>query len=166
MYHIKVNNKDQYDVELDRNSISINNEISPIAFEQLDASNYHAILNNKSYSIECVMIDHENKNVQLKVNGNLYQCNIKDQFDDLLKQLGLDNLSAKKINEVKAPMPGLVLKVLLNEGESFQKGDNLIVLEAMKMENILKAPSDGTIKQIKVKPGDKVEKNEVLISLV
>lgn len=165
MYHISVNNKTQYDVELSKDSISINNTNSPITFEKLNASNYHVLLNNKSYSIECVSVDYDAKSLQLKVNGRLYQCSIKDQFDDLLKQLGLDNLNTKKINEVKAPMPGLVLKVLLEEGQSFQKGDNLIVLEAMKMENILKAPSDGVVKNIKVKSGDKVEKNEVLITL-
>ena len=62
-------------------------------------------------------------------------------------------------------MPGLVLKVLVNEGQEFKKGDNLLVLEAMKMENILKAPVDGTVKGIKIKAGDKVEKNEVLLLL-
>jgi biotin carboxyl carrier protein len=62
-------------------------------------------------------------------------------------------------------MPGLVLKVLVTEGQEFKKGDNLLVLEAMKMENILKAPTDGIVKSIKIKPGDKVDKNEVLLLL-
>jgi biotin carboxyl carrier protein len=99
------------------------------------------------------------------VNNRIYDCEIKDQFDDLLKSLGLDNLNAKKINDIKAPMPGLVLKVLVTEGQEFKKGDNLLVLEAMKMENILKAPTDGIVKSIKIKPGDKVDKNEVLLLL-
>jgi biotin carboxyl carrier protein len=62
-------------------------------------------------------------------------------------------------------MPGLVLKVLVEEGKEFKKGDNLLILEAMKMENILKAPADGKVKSIKIKPGDKVEKNEILLLL-
>jgi biotin carboxyl carrier protein len=60
-------------------------------------------------------------------------------------------------------MPGLVLKIFVNEGMEVAKGENLFVLEAMKMENIIKAPADVTVKTIKIKPGDKVEKNQVLI---
>jgi biotin carboxyl carrier protein len=57
----------------------------------------------------------------------------------------------------------LVLSVLVKEGDEVKKGDNLFVLEAMKMENIIKSPADVTIKSIKIKPSDKVEKNQVLI---
>jgi biotin carboxyl carrier protein len=60
-------------------------------------------------------------------------------------------------------MPGLVLSVLVKEGDEVKKGDNLFVLEAMKMENIIKSPADVTIKSIKIKASDKVEKNQVLI---
>jgi biotin carboxyl carrier protein len=60
-------------------------------------------------------------------------------------------------------MPGLVLSILVKEGDEVKKGDNLLVLEAMKMENIIKSPADVTIKFIKIKPSDKVEKNQVLI---
>ncbi|HSH65835.1 MAG TPA: acetyl-CoA carboxylase biotin carboxyl carrier protein subunit, partial [Bacteroidia bacterium] len=73
------------------------------------------------------------------------------------------NLNTNKINEIKAPMPGLVLDIRVNEGDSIQKGDAVIVLEAMKMENIIKSPVDGTIKKINVKKGLAVEKNQVLV---
>lgn len=165
MYHIKVNQETIYDVELDSKGITLNNELKDISFASLGNNQYHILLNQKSYNVELVSINHENKTASLKVNNRIYDCEIKDQFDDLLKSLGLDNLNAKKINDIKAPMPGLVLKVLVTEGQEFKKGDNLLVLEAMKMENILKAPTDGVVKSIKIKPGDKVEKNEVLILL-
>ena len=61
-------------------------------------------------------------------------------------------------------MPGLVLSVLVTEGDEVKKGDNLLVLEAMKMENMIKSPTDGIIKKIEIKQGNKVEKNELLIS--
>jgi biotin carboxyl carrier protein len=77
--------------------------------------------------------------------------------------LGLDNLQSAKVAELKAPMPGLVLSILVKEGDEIKKGDNLLVLEAMKMENIIKSPADVTIKSIRIKPSDKVEKNQVLI---
>ncbi|MCF8283869.1 MAG: acetyl-CoA carboxylase biotin carboxyl carrier protein subunit [Sphingobacteriales bacterium] len=165
MYHIKVNQGTIYDVELDSKGITLNNELKDISFASLGNNQYHILLNQKSYNVELVSINHENKTASLKVNNRIYDCEIKDQFDDLLQSLGLDNLNAKKINDIKAPMPGLVLKVLVTEGQEFKKGDNLLVLEAMKMENILKSPTDGVVKSIKIKPGDKVDKNEVLILL-
>jgi biotin carboxyl carrier protein len=70
---------------------------------------------------------------------------------------------AAKISEIKAPMPGMVLKVLVEEGAEVKKGENLFVLEAMKMENIIKSPADVTVKTIKIRPGDKVEKGQILM---
>ena len=83
--------------------------------------------------------------------------------DQLLKKLGMDKALTKKANELKAPMPGLVLRILTEEGRAIKQGDSLLVLEAMKMENVLKSMGDGIIKQLKVKAGDKVEKNQLLI---
>jgi biotin carboxyl carrier protein len=165
MYHIKVNQDKTYDVNVDAKGITLNNELKEISFASINENNFHVLLNNKSYNVELVSINAETKTASLKVNNRVYECEIKDQFDDLLKSLGLDNLNTKKLNDIKAPMPGLVLKVLVEEGQEFKKGDNLLVLEAMKMENILKAPADGIVKSIKIKSGDKVEKNEVLLLL-
>ena len=78
----------------------------------------------------------------------------------------MDNLAAAKVNEIKAPMPGLVLDIRVAEGDEVKKGDSILVLEAMKMENIIKSPTDGIIKKINVKKGIAVEKNQVLIHFV
>lgn len=100
----------------------------------------------------------------VKVNGSIYKVAVEDQFDQLLKQLGMDNLAAAKVQQIKAPMPGLVLSILVAEGAEIKKGDSLLVLEAMKMENMIKSPTDGIIKKITINQGNKVEKNEVLIT--
>ncbi len=81
----------------------------------------------------------------------------------VLEKMGLSSLNSAKISELKAPMPGMVLKVFVNEGDEIKKGENLFVLEAMKMENIIKAPRDAVIKTVKIKPGDKVEKGQILL---
>jgi len=81
----------------------------------------------------------------------------------LLKKLGMDSLTSKKVNELKAPMPGLVFKVLVDVGQEVNEGDNLMILEAMKMENNLKSPTTGKIIEIKVDEGEAVEKNQILI---
>jgi biotin carboxyl carrier protein len=75
----------------------------------------------------------------------------------------LDNLATKKVNDIKAPMPGMVLNILVKEGDTVKKGDAILVLEAMKMENILKSPTDGLIKKIAAVKGTAVEKNQLLI---
>ncbi|MGZ4036047.1 MAG: acetyl-CoA carboxylase biotin carboxyl carrier protein subunit, partial [Bacteroidia bacterium] len=119
---------------------------------------------NRSYNVEVVKADAAEKSFLVSVNGNKYQLNVKDKFDELLKSLGFDDLNAKKVNEIKAPMPGLVLDVRVAEGDSVKKGDPILVLEAMKMENIIKSPTDGIVKKINVKKGLAVEKNQVLIN--
>jgi biotin carboxyl carrier protein len=77
--------------------------------------------------------------------------------------MGMDN-NKKKLKELKAPMPGLVLAVMAKEGEAVIEGQELIVLEAMKMENAIKSPQDGTIDKIHVKKNDKIDKNHTLLS--
>ena len=91
--------------------------------------------------------------------------NVKDRFDILLAQMGMTNATATKANDLKAPMPGLVLKINVAEGQAVKKGDSLLILEAMKMENVLKAAGDGVVKTIKVKTKDAVEKGQLLIQI-
>eukprot|EP00388_Colpodella_angusta_P004880 GDKJ01015584.1.p9 GENE.GDKJ01015584.1~~GDKJ01015584.1.p9 ORF type:complete len:167 (-),score=19.25 GDKJ01015584.1:710-1210(-) len=164
MYQIKVNDDYQFDIIADEKQLIVNSENIEIDTVALDANTNHLLYHNKSYTVEVVQLNKEEKTATVKVNGNLYHLNIKDQFDQLLKQLGMDNLALTKIQQVKAPMPGLVLSVLVTDGDEVKKGDNLLVLEAMKMENMIKSPTDGIIKKVSVKQGDKVEKNELLIS--
>jgi biotin carboxyl carrier protein len=87
----------------------------------------------------------------------------KDRFDLLLDKLGMSDAAASKVNELKAPMPGLIVDIRVETGQTVQKGDPLLVLEAMKMENILKAPGDGVVGAIKVGLRDNVTKGQVLI---
>lgn len=164
MYQVKVNNQFDFEIVAEKEQLKVNNEIVSLDSVALNANSAHVIYQHQSYNIEVVNFNAVEKAATIKVNGNIYDLQVKDQFDQLLKQLGLDNLSASKILQVKAPMPGLVLSVLVNEGDEVKKGDNLLVLEAMKMENMIKSPTDGEIKSVAVKQGDKVEKNELLIS--
>ncbi len=163
MYNIKVNNRFDYKVEKKGDKLLINDEKTDADIQQHGLSAYHIIHNMGSYNAEVVSFDREAKTAEIKVNGTIYTIVAKDQFDVLLDKLGLSNLNSAKVSEVKAPMPGLVLKVFVNEGSEVEKGDNLFILEAMKMENIIKAPADVIVKAIKIKPGDKVEKGQVLI---
>ena len=163
MLQVKVNEKHNFDIDKNGKGLMINGEHITADVQQLNASGYHVINNLQSYNVEVVNFDTAAKTAEIKVNNNTYNVTAKDQFDILLDKLGLSSLNAAKVSEIKAPMPGMVLKVFVNEGIEIKKGDNLFVLEAMKMENIIKAPADVTVKSVKIKPGDKVEKGQVLM---
>jgi len=163
MYKIKVNGKYEFDTDHTNGSLYVNNNKIGADFSKLNLTSWHIINDLKSYNAEVVSFDPVEKTAEIKVNNNVYTLTAKDQFDILLDKLGLSNLAGTKVSEVKAPMPGLVLNVFVTQGSEIKKGDNLFILEAMKMENIIKAPADVTVKSVKIKPGDKVEKGQILL---
>ncbi|MBL7930034.1 MAG: acetyl-CoA carboxylase biotin carboxyl carrier protein subunit [Bacteroidia bacterium] len=137
-------------------------EIKPEIIQFKEGS-FHAIINHKNYSVEIIDSDTVAKTVTLAVNGKEYTVQLKDQYDDLLHRLGMDAAGTHKANDLKAPMPGMVVNILVKEGQQINPGDALLTLEAMKMENVLKATGTGTVASVKVKPKQAVEKNEILI---
>lgn len=154
-----------YEVVLDKqnqNSGTLNG--TPFSLDSLQhGERFHILKDNKSYSVEVVSANYDEKSFELMVNGRLYHYTAKDRFDLLLKELGMENLAAAAVNDLRAPMPGLVLKVAVQAGDTVKKGDPLLVLEAMKMENVLKATADGVVKTVEAQIGKAVEKNHVLI---
>lgn len=162
MYKATVNNK-TFKIEKEAGKLKLNDEFIDLDLIKINDHSFHLLKNNVSYNVSIANINKEEKIVQLKVNGNKYEVKIADKFDELLKNLGMDSLASKKVNNIKAPMPGLVLNIIANEGDVVKKGDALLVLEAMKMENILKSPTDGVVKKIAVTKGVAVEKNQLLI---
>ena len=163
MFNIRVNNQFSFEIKQAKGKTFANGQEISLDIANGTGQHFHILQNNISYRAEVVSFNRDEKLCSVKVNGNIYSLEIKDQYDELLHQLGLDNLNKVKIAELKAPMPGLVLKILVSEGDEVKKGENILVLEAMKMENIIKSPGDVKIKSIKVKSSDKVEKNQVMV---
>jgi biotin carboxyl carrier protein len=163
MYQLKVNGRHDFEIKRTEHELLVNNIKITTDVKHIGGAVYHVIENNRSYNVEVVSFNPAEKTAEIKVNNTIYSIAAKDQFDVLLDKLGLSNLNSAKVSEIKAPMPGMVLKVFATEGDDVKKGDNLFVLEAMKMENIIKSPADVTIKKIKIKAGDKVEKGQILI---
>lgn len=164
-----------YKIVSDQNSFSIapsatnsgegtlNGDFYATDVEQLDQHTWHIIIDQKSYYVQWFKKDKGAKEFTLLVNGKPCDFTVKDRFDLLLEEMGMGNIGAAGHSAVKAPMPGKVLEVMAEAGKEVKKGEALLVLEAMKMENVLKSPQDGTISAISVTPGDAVEKNTVLI---
>ena len=144
-------------------SIDLNGQ--PFAWDiaDLGEGRFHVLHEGRSYNAEIVEADYATKIIVLKINGQRVELSAKDRFDLLLERLGMSNAATVKVNELKAPMPGLIVDIRVEPGQAVLKGDPLLVLEAMKMENILKASADGTVSSIKVALRDNVQKGQVLV---
>ena len=140
-------------------------ELNSLNIVQQSPSHYHLLDHHQSYQVEVLNIDLANKELSLLVNGNTYSLEIKDELDLLVKELGFSTGGTQKQKFINAPMPGLILDILVEEGAEIQKGDPLLILEAMKMENILKAEGEGVVKNIEAIKGAAVEKGQLLIEM-
>jgi acetyl/propionyl-CoA carboxylase alpha subunit len=156
-FQTKVN--DQYEFNFSEEDIQ-NQDV-----HQVSEDNFHLILDHQSQSVEIVNRDLRKKVYHIKINSNVYEVKISNNLDLLIKDMGLSLGTAKKENEIKAPMPGLILEINVEEGQEVKEGDALLVLEAMKMENTLTTAFDATIKSISISKGQSVAKNELLIEL-
>ena len=163
MYKIRVNNKFNFEVIPGKGQTLVNGKPVSLDIQHISHNLFHILYQNRSFNAELIEVNKVDKTCIVRINSNKYTMSITDKFDELLRKLGMDNSSVLKVSDLKAPMPGLVLRIMVGVGDEVKKGTNLLVLEAMKMENIIKSPADVIIKSIKVNPTDKVEKNQVMI---
>ncbi len=154
----------QMKVEVDRNGNQVLIKKEPVGFElkKLSPSAFKVISDKKIYDI--VLISQAKNELNLMVNGKTHTVSVKDHIEQILNELGMSATVASKVSEIKAPMPGTILGLSVSEGDAVEKGTPLLILEAMKMENVIKSPGEGVINKILISQGDNVEKNELLIS--
>jgi biotin carboxyl carrier protein len=165
MVQLTVNEKTTFSVSKEEGNLMLDG--AQVDFDASPQPNglISVLLNGKSYTAIVENIDRAAKEVAVRINGRKYKVAIKEPIDLLLSNMGLDLKAMKKAEPIKAPMPGMVLKILVAPGQQINKGDGLIILEAMKMENILKATAPGTVKAIRAVEKTAVEKGTVLIEL-
>ncbi len=165
MLQVTVNDNKTFAITSDDNGLSINN--TPTEWDASWQPNglISILYNNKSYTAIVEKVDRKTKELSLRIDGQVYKIGIKEPIDQLLINMGIDIKLNQKAESIKAPMPGMVLKVLVTPGQQINKGDGLVILEAMKMENILKATATATVKAIRVNERTAVEKGAVLIEL-
>lgn len=129
------------------------------------ASEFHVIEKNKSFAVKLEESDFKNRKYVISVNSNSYTVKIANGIDQLIKEMGFTIGSSIKANSIKAPMPGIILSVNVEENQEVKEGETLLILEAMKMENAIAAPKAGVIKSIFIKSGETVDKGELMIEM-
>lgn len=162
MIHATVRGK-KYEVLLDGAFPIVNGSTVDWDIAKISERHFHIVYKSKSYSAELIQHDKVSKTITLKINGSIQKIELKDRFDVFLEKMGMSGAATTKLKSIKAPMPGLIVKVNIAVGDIIKPGDPLLVLEAMKMENMIKASAEGKVSQIKIKKGDSVEKGQVLI---
>lgn len=158
-----INENQTFEIESKNNEIILNNQSFDWDLKQISTKDFHILKNNKSYNAEVVEANYEEKTFKIKLNGNIHSILLKDKTDLLLEKMGISGAASNKLNDLKAPMPGLIYDLKVNVGDTVQKGDVLLILVAMKMENAIKATGSGKVKSIKVKINDSVEKGQVIM---
>jgi biotin carboxyl carrier protein len=118
---------------------------------------------NKNYRGEWIAYQTDLNQATVKINHTEFNVTITQPIDALLEKLGMGGTSVRKVKNLKAPMPGLVRQILVQVGEEVSKDTPLLILEAMKMENVIKSQSEGKIKSVQVNQGQAVEKSALLI---
>ena len=129
-----------------------------------NALEYHVLQNNMSYHAKINKKNLNTKEYEVMVNGNKYTVKIQNELDLLISEMGFTSGKSKQVNEIKAPMPGLILDIPIKVGQKVVENDVLLILEAMKMENSISSPRKGVIKSINIQKGDAVDKGALLIT--
>jgi biotin carboxyl carrier protein len=160
-YYAKVEDQ-EFIIEIGHeNQIMVNDEPYEIDFQKMpDSGVTSLIIGNRS--LEAVVEDKDGS-WQVLIRGDLYDVQVEDERSRRLASARGDLQDADGEIVMRSPMPGIVIAVSVRKGQTIRKGDKVIILESMKMENELRAPRDGTITQVSVEPGVSVEKDQILV---
>jgi len=155
----KLNLKILNDSELTADDENFNYELLPVC-----QHSFILKLNNKVFELTSEKLNSDL--FKVLVNGYQFEVTVRTALQEKAFKLLESSASSHHHHlEVKAPMPGLILKVRKKVGEQVELGDSVIILEAMKMENDLKSPASGIIENIFVTEGSAVEKGTLLLSI-
>jgi biotin carboxyl carrier protein len=155
-----------YNISVDDEKFTFSeSETDELDLLELGEEKYHLLRNNVAYRANVLQSNFKDKTMKIEVNGNTYQVYIADSYDQMVEEMGLLVNTSQKVNEIKAPMPGLILNILVEVGQEISEGTPLLVLSAMKMENIILSQGDGVVKAIEVVKGDAVEKGQLIIEM-
>ncbi|HUE99598.1 MAG TPA: biotin/lipoyl-containing protein [Anaerolineales bacterium] len=155
----------QFLVEIiDEKHVSVDGKVYEVDFESVSGQPvYSLIVDGKSH--ESYVAPGDN-NWEVLLRGRLYPVTVEDEREKRLRGAAGGGVAETGEFLLRAPMPGLVVAILVEEGQAVKKGQVLLILESMKMQNELKSPRDGTLGRVRVKAGETVEQKQTLLSIV
>jgi len=130
---------------------------------RLSRETFHIIHDAHSFLVQVLEADFNTKTYKVSVDEKPFSVSISNPLDQLISAMGFELGSARNVSHIEAPMPGLILDIPVSEGDEVKEGDALVVLEAMKMENVILSPREGVIAKIVVEKGAAVDKKALLI---
>lgn len=163
MKYVTIINDTRFEIEIEKDgTLKVNGEPREVDFLALGPALYSILMDHGSYEL---VIEEREGAYEVLMQGRLYAGQVLDERAQLLatRRGGLGVESGEL--SVKSPMPGLIVAIPVTEGQEVKKGQTLVVLESMKMQNELKTPRDGIVQRISVAPGQSVEQNKLLITL-
>lgn len=154
----------EFTVEIiDEKHIRVNDQVLEVDFMPVNGQPvYSLLISGRSYE---AYVYPEEKDWQVLLRGRQYQAQVEDEREKRLKTAGGVNVEGGEFH-LKAPMPGLVVSIPVSEGQVIKKGEVVVILESMKMQNELKSPKDGTVHRIRIKPGESVEQRQAILSVI
>jgi biotin carboxyl carrier protein len=149
---------------IDKGHISLNGKVMEVDFETISGQPvYSLVIDGKSY--EAYVYEGEDE-WQVLLLGQQYPIKVEDERAKRLKSAGSGQIQESGEYQLKAPMPGLVIAISVQEQQQIEKGQVLVILESMKMQNELKSPRDGKVERVRVKVGESVEQRQILLTVV
>jgi len=154
----------ELDIQPDRDRLIVrfNGKETVVAFDDQKWSIRTAFLGDRRLDFGW---DRRDGVYSLHIEGIEYEVVVRDPKTELLAKVVGDGPAASAVAEVRAPIPGLITKVLLKAGDAVKKDQPVLCLDAMKLENEIAAPRDGTVRSVDVQPGQAVEKGQSLFSI-
>lgn len=165
MKYITIVEDKQFIVEIvDEKHVRVDDKLYEIDFESVSGQPvYSLIVDGKSHES---YVYQDDDNWQVLLRGRLFPVTVEDEREKRLRAAAGGGVAETGEFHLRAPMPGLVVAIPVAEGQEIKRGQVILILESMKMQNELKAPRDGTIGRIRVKPGESVEQKQTLLSVV
>jgi biotin carboxyl carrier protein len=166
MKYVTTVNEKEYTIEVvDEHHVRIGDRLIQVNFEPVSGQPvFSLIMDGKSY--ESFVYEGEDEDWQVLLRGRLFQVRVEDEREKRLRVAAGGGVSEGGEYMMKAPMPGLIVAFSVEEGQEVEKGQVLVILESMKMQNELKSPRAGKIGRIRVKAGESVEQKQTMLSIL
>jgi len=163
MKYVTIINDTKFEIEIRNDgTLLVNGKPRTVDFLPLDESLFSVLMDNKSYE---VVIDDREGQYEVLIQGRMYTGRVLDERAQLLASRGGGLHAESGEISIKSPMPGLIVAIPVQEGLEVKKGQTLLILESMKMQNELKAPRDGIVQRISVTAGISVEQGKLLVTM-